>query len=301
MLLPVCVAFAYPGLHPATGPYWDALQTRGYFFIKNWAWYEWIGAIAPMVIMLLVAHFAPKRSLRSLQDLCWSAVFCGVLLTLFALILSASPKFESLAELQPMRIFHPLYLLFFLILGGTVRHVLRDKPTRYLLLFAPVCFAMFMVQRATFPGNSHIEWPGVAPANRWLRAFAWIQKNTPESALFALNPEHMHLPDEDNEGFRALAQRSMLADTSKDTGVVTMFPALADTWKQQVTAQQDWEDFQLADFRGLARNYGVSWVVLDTADSKGLECPYNRDSVQVCRIALKSNVREDVAVRRSQK
>ncbi len=285
LVFPFCAALVFPGFHPASGAYLEALQTRGYFFVKNWAWYEWIGAIAPLVILLLVARFVPKTSLQSLRHLCYSSVSCGVLLTIVALILSASPQFESLAELQPMRVFHPIYLVFFLVLGGTLATTLRGKPARCLLLFAPVCLAMFFVQRATFPGNRHVEWPGIAPTGRWLQAFAWIRTNTPESAVFALNPNHMHLPDEDNQGFRALAQRSMLADNSKDTGVVTMFPALAATWKQQVVAQQDWEDFRLADFQGLAHNYGVSWVVLDTADSKGLECPYDRESIQVCKVA----------------
>jgi len=38
----------------------------------------------------------------------------------------------------------------------------------------------------------------------------------------------MNSQGEDEHGFRALAERSMLADRVKDSGAVTMFPRLAD-------------------------------------------------------------------------
>jgi len=41
------------------------------------------------------------------------------------------------------------------------------------------------------------------------------------------------LPGEDTHGFRAIAQRSMIADAGKDSGAVSMFPPLADEWYQQ--------------------------------------------------------------------
>ena len=61
----------------------------------------------------------------------------------------------------------------------------------------------------------------------------------------------MHIPGEDENGFRAIAQRSMLADGVKDSGAVTMFPPLAETWLRQVQADSDWKTFRAQDFRRL--------------------------------------------------
>ncbi len=63
-------------------------------------------------------------------------------------------------------------------------------------------------------------------ANPWLQAFAWIRQNTPTDAYFALDPEYLAAPGEDYHSFRALAERSQLADAIKDTAVVTQVPEL---------------------------------------------------------------------------
>ena len=94
----------------------------------------------------------------------------------------------------------------------------------------------------------------------------------------------MQLPDEDQHGFRAISQRSLLADNVKDSGAVSMFPALAETWKQQVDAQRGWKGFQLADFQKLKTIYGVDWVVLEQPGVDGLACPYGNWRVRVCKI-----------------
>jgi hypothetical protein len=81
-----------------------------------------------------------------------------------------------------------------------------------------------------------------------------------------------------------VAERSMLADTVKDSGAVTMFPPNAEEWLRQVTAQQGWENFQAADFERLHRDFGVNWVVLQVPVRVGLNCPYSNQAVSVCRV-----------------
>jgi hypothetical protein len=76
----------------------------------------------------------------------------------------------------------------------------------------------------------------------------------------------------------------MLADNVKDSGAVTMFPKIAEAWKEQTVAQSGWTRFERADFARLKQAYGVSWVVLDAASASGLECPYHNRRLQVCRI-----------------
>jgi hypothetical protein len=70
----------------------------------------------------------------------------------------------------------------------------------------------------------------------------------------------------------------------KDSGAVTMFPALAQTWLDQVSAQQGWKDFGVEDFAWLHQRFGVDWVVLQQPGVAGMECPYRNAILLVCRI-----------------
>jgi hypothetical protein len=117
-----------------------------------------------------------------------------------------------------------------------------------------------------------------------VQAFEWIRVNTPEDAYFALNPNHLVLPGEDQHGFRAIAQRSMLADAKKDSGAASMFPALSAEWLEQVNAQRGWEKFQRTDFLRLKQRFGVDWVVLQRPGVAGLPCPYANDALLICEI-----------------
>jgi len=135
-----------------------------------------------------------------------------------------------------------------------------------------------------FPASSHIEWPWAAPKNPWSQAFVWIRNNTPEDAIFALDPGYERIPGEETVGFRCLAQRSRLADIGKDSGPVSMFPPLADEWFEQVQAQRNWKQFTTNDFDRLHQRYGITWVVLDQSGVPGLTCPYQNSIVRVCRL-----------------
>jgi hypothetical protein len=143
---------------------------------------------------------------------------------------------------------------------------------------------MFAAQRSLFPASAHIEWPGRAETNPWGQAFVWVRDNTPTGAVFALNPDYLHISGEDEIGFRALAQRSRLADAIKDNGVVSMFPPLAEEWWSQVQAQTPWKKLQGAGFERLKEKYGVTWVVLEQPGVAGIDCQYQNTAVKVCRL-----------------
>ena len=117
-----------------------------------------------------------------------------------------------------------------------------------------------------------------------MQAFEWARLNTPEDAVFALDPRYMSIRGEDEEGFRAIAQRSQLADGLKDAGVVELFPNIADSWYAQVSAQTGIENFGMDGFERLKHEYGASWVVLAQRDPAGLDCPYRNQAAMVCRI-----------------
>ena len=188
-----------------------------------------------------------------------------------------------------MRFLHLVYLLLFLIGGGLIgQYVLGKHIYRALLLFVPLAFAMFYAERQMFPATEHFEWPGAASRNCWVQAFEWISKNTPTDSQFAIDPYYMALPGEDYHGFRALAERSVLADYIKDAGMVARVPRLAERWQAEVDAQRDWKHFRAADFEHLKNRFGVDWVVLArqpaNSETAGLPCPYQNGQVLVCRV-----------------
>jgi hypothetical protein len=186
-----------------------------------------------------------------------------------------------------MRYLHLLYLLFFLVAGGLMgRYVLDRRVYRWLLFFLPLSAGMFYAQRHMYPASAHLELPGVAPQNGWLQAFVWIRRNTPLDSLFALNPRYMTLPGEDYHGFRALAERSALADYEKDAGMAARVPRLAPRWLKEVNAQSGWQNFQAADYQRLKRDFGVTWIILYAQDAprEAMTCPYRNGPIQVCRL-----------------
>jgi hypothetical protein len=270
---------------PVTDAYREVLETRQYFFLLRWEWYEWVGLLAPMLVLWWFHRIARKHELPVLDVLCRALIGFGLFFFAISLIVSVPQSFANLAELQPMRYLHLLYILFFVLTGGLLaQFVLKDRAWRWLVLFAPLCGGMTLAQRELFPATPHVEWPGRPSNNDWVQAFTWIRGHTPIDAYFSLNPQHMALPGEDQHGFRAVAERSMLADRVKDSGAVTMFPALAETWRQQVRAQNGWKDFQAEDFQRLKNQFGVDWVVVERPGVAGLDCPYQNKTVLVCRV-----------------
>jgi hypothetical protein len=279
-LLPFGLSFAPPS--PA---YHQVALSHPYFYLTRWQWYEWMGIVAPLAILWLFARVARTKRLHEMHLMCRALILYQVIYLATALALDIPARFESIARLQPMRSLYLLYVLLFLF-GGVLlgEYVLRNHVWRWLLLFVPLCGGMFVAERELFPASAHIEWPGARPKNLWVQAFTWVHQDTPTDAIFALDPFHMSIPGEDENGFRAIAERSMLADAVKDSGAVSMFPALADEWWQQVQAQKGWKNFQAPDFKRLQDRYHVTWVVLQQPGVMGLECPYQNPAVLVCRL-----------------
>jgi hypothetical protein len=279
-LLPFGISF-----DPPSEAYHQVALSHLNHYLWRWHWYEWLGAVAPIAILGWFSRVARSRQLRNVDLLCRALVVYQLIYLAAALVTSIPARFESLGRLQLMRSLYILYILLFLFAGGFLgEYLLKNRAWRWIALFVPLCVGMFLAQRAEFPASAHIEWPGVRPNNQWVQAFEWIRSNTPQDAIFALDPFHMNIPGEDENGFRAIAQRSMLADAVKDSGAVTMFPPMAEEWLTQVQEQNGWKTFQLQDFRRLQAAYGVAWVVLQRPGVAGLDCPYQNTAVLVCRI-----------------
>lgn len=271
---------------PASDAWRQAAATRKFYFLGHWHWYEWVGVFAPLVLLGLFAWIARRKQSPVLERLASRLLYFGVFQMAVAFVIMLPPSLERLRPFEPMRYLHLVYLLMFLMAGGLMgQYILGKHVYRWLLLFVPLGLGMFYAQRQMYPATAHLELPGAPPGNDWVAAFAWVRGNTPADSLFALDPYYMELPGEDFHGFRALAERSALADFVKDAGMAARVPRLAPRWLREVDATRGWRNFKPADFQALNKTFGVNWVVLAQTGADGMNCPYQNRSVSVCRIA----------------
>jgi hypothetical protein len=270
----------FPAITPA---YRQALLTHPYFLLSNWEWYEWLGILGPFAILAGFVWLARRTGNGPMRLLCQSLMLFEVAFFTLSLFISLPGPFERFSEIQPLRCLHLLYCVFLIIAGGlTGKYLLGFRPWRWVAFFLVLGAPMFFVQRSLFAATPHLEIPGVQSDNPWVEAFRWIRLNTPDDAFFAIDPEYSRSDDE--QGFRALAQRSMLADDGKDGGAVSMFPALAEEWQNQLAIQRNWNHFGSADLARLGRDRGVTWVVLPAPGLPDLTCPHHNLKLAVCRL-----------------
>ena len=284
------VAAAFIFVFPFKSPspiYWDCLNQHGYYFVLRWQWYEWLGIIGPIALLWWFGRIARGRNLPNLALLSYCAAIFDLIFFVAALIVTIPHVFALLAVYQPLRSLRLVYAFFLLFAGGFIgEFVLKKRALLWVVLFAPICAGMLFAQLQLFPADRHVEWPGANSGNPWLQAFTWIRKNTPTDAIFALDPQFMRLPKEDYQGFRAAAERSRLADGTKDWSAAVLYPWLpfADHVYAQTQAARGWRNFDQDDFLRLNSEYGVTWVVLHQPPYAGMSCPYQNSLVSVCRI-----------------
>jgi hypothetical protein len=267
-------------------PIWyRALETRGYYFLYNWTWYEWLGALGPIFLFWLLWRFALKRGETMLARFSLAVFSYGIFQQAVAMIVLKSPALVRLTPMQPMRFLHLTYY-FLTLVGGCLlgKYLLKTSAWRWAVFLVLVNAGMFASQRALYPGSEHLELPGKQSGNPWLQSFAWIRSNTPTNAYFAMDPNYLAAPGEDYHSFRALAERSQLADMVKDPSLVTQVPELGPEWERQVDATAGWNRFQVADFERLKAELGVGWVIVPYPQPAGLACAWHNESLSVCEI-----------------
>ncbi|MBS1806043.1 MAG: hypothetical protein JST28_22090 [Acidobacteria bacterium] len=262
-----------------------ALETRSYYFLYRWTWYEWLGALGPIALFWLLWRIALKRGEERLARFALAVFAYGVVHQVASMVVIGSPAFVRLMPMQPMRFLHLVYV-FMVLIGGCLlgKYLLKASAPRWAAFLVIACFGMYASQRALFAATPHLELPGATSSNPWLQSFEWIRGNTPSNAYFALDPGYLAAPGEDYHSFRALAERSQLADMIKDPAVVTQVPELGPDWEKQTGAQAGWEHFKLADFERLNRDFGVDWVVVNYPQPDGLNCRWHNWSLAVCQI-----------------
>jgi len=262
-----------------------ALASRTYYSVYRWAWYEWLGALAPLFLFWLLWRMAEKKGQTLLARFALAVFAYGVFQQVVAMALLAPESLVRLTPLQPMRYLQLVYIFMALAAGGLLGNfVLKAKAWRWAVYLLVINGGMFLVQWDLIDDGAHLELPWMATANPWLQAFDWIRVNTPRDAYFALDPRYLAAPGEGFHNFRALAERSQLADGIKDTAVVMEVPSLAPTWHEQQLAQAGWQHFQLADFQRLKAQFGVDWVLVSNPQPPGLDCRWHNDALAACKV-----------------
>ena len=262
-----------------------ALYTRQYYLLSGWTWYEWLGAFGALFLFWLLMRLAEKRGEALLSRFAFAVLVYGVFQQIVAVVMLAPSSLIRLSSLQPMRYLQIIYCFLALFAGCLVgQYLLKKRVWRWAIFVLATSGGMLAAQEAELPASAHFEMPWMKPANPWLQAFGWIRTNTPKDAYFALDPYYLSAPGEDYHSFRALAERSQLADGIKDTAVVILVPQLALEWNREVQAQTGWNDFKLADFERLKKDFGVNWVLVSYPAPAGLDCRWHNNELSVCQV-----------------
>ena len=278
---------------PESEAYKKVVLTRDYWFLSQWHWFEVVGLIAPLIILSAIALRRRREGDAARVGLARMAVAAGLTATVVAMLFARTGMAMHLvARMQPLRIFQLVYIVMILELGaGLAELVLQRRPARWIAVFSLLAGVMATTERRTFPSSRHLELPNrlawrESPdlGNPFEQAFTWIARNTPRDAVFALDAQYITKTGEDAQGFRAIAERSVLPDFSKDGGVVTNRPELATAWMQGQVAQAELN--AEPDIRRLAalKPLGVTWVVLEQSAITEFSCEYANRAVKVCRL-----------------
>jgi hypothetical protein len=278
---------------PESAIYQRVVMTRDYWFLSQWHWYELMGLVAPLAILSVVAVGRRREGDAARVGLARMAVVAGVTAIVVAMLFArAGMATHLVARMQPLRIFQMVYVVMTLVLGAALaERVLQRRPVRWVLVFSALAAVMVAAERRTFPASRHLELPHALAGedsaereNPYERAFAWIGGNTPIDAVFALDAQYITRPGEDAQSFRAIAERSVLPDFSKDGGVVTNKPELAAEWLQGQVAQAALSVEPDAERLAVLRPLGVTWVVLERGAATAFLCEYANEAVKVCRL-----------------
>jgi hypothetical protein len=273
-------------LAPATEPYREALYSRDYFFLYNWSWYHWMGMLAPLAILGWFWKGNLRGTTAGFRRVSFALIPFGLLSIMVALVFCTSSLFDMFARLQPLRSFHLITIVFVVLLGGVAGEYLAKGRSWVIAAIAvPLAVGMYFVARATYSSSPQIEWPSETSSNGWVNALLWVRRNTPTDAVFAVDSRYFKDDGTDVHGFRAVSERSGLADYFKDGGVVSLFPALAPEWKQMSNATYGLNHFSAADFHRVQLQYPmVNWTVVHGPAPVGLDCPYQKQGYAVCRL-----------------
>jgi hypothetical protein len=274
---------------PESAAYYRVAMSRYYWFLSRWHWYELVGLAAPLAILGTIAWRNPGKGKRAVRTLVQMAIVACVSAIVVALLFARTGSATHLvARLQPLRIFQQVYIVMILFVGGALSRWLAGRPLRWIGAFGTLVVVMFAAERQTFRASAHLELPSLAdadhPANAWEQAFTWIRVNTPVNAVFALDADYITRAGEDAQNFRAIAERSVLPDYSKDGGEAAITPSLTPAWTAGQSAQANLSERSDGERVAALAPDGVGWVVLERSATTSFACEYANAAVKVCRL-----------------
>src|ERR1035441_7527469 len=144
---------------PPVAPAWRQ-AANSYYFLSQWEWYEWLGIVGPLVILMACGRWARERA-PVLGRMAVALVRFGVFYFVVALLFCFVPRFAQLAALQPMRALQPIYLFLGFFAGGILVLRLGRHLAVLGMLFLGLCGGMYYAQLKEFPATPHVEWPGL--------------------------------------------------------------------------------------------------------------------------------------------
>jgi hypothetical protein len=265
-----------------------SLPQRSFLFLARWRGYEIFGLLAPLALLALALR--KLRSATRAGALCLACPMLGATSILVAAFFVPPAGPYALVPLQVLRVFHLIYMLGIVLAGGVLARLGSRSPAAVAFLIFVLFAGMFCAERIWWPGSARLEWPRSHPANSYQQAFLWIRDHTPRDAIFAFNPQLVYQAGEDEQGFRAIAERDHLAD-DKDAGVVAVLPRLADRWALQRNAQAGVDSMSDADRVTRLTHLGANWLLLGPQDATGFPCPYINGVVKVCQMARQEQPR----------
>jgi hypothetical protein len=281
----IAAALAYMVAHqiPATAAYRQAvsLPQRTFLFLPRWHWYEDLGLVLPLLLFTLALRKLPQTS--RIRSLCLASIFLGVTAACIAAFFVPPAGPYLLVPLQILRSFHVIYATGLILLAGLLSTLAQRSRLAVAAIFSIIFVIMFAAQRAQWPGSAHIDWPGAQPANPFQQSYLWIRTHTPVNAVFALDPQFVYQPGENEQGFRAIAERDHLAD-DKDAGVVAVQPRLANRWAAQRNATVNINRESDAARRAALAPVGATWLLLPPTAETALPCPWRNSAIQICQL-----------------
>ncbi|MGD0901959.1 MAG: hypothetical protein ABR924_03360, partial [Terracidiphilus sp.] len=132
---------------PASPAWRQALDTKTYFFLNRWTWYEWLGALAPLFLFWLLWRVARGRGEVRLARFALAVFAYGVFQQILAMVILVPSSLERIAPLQPMRYLQLVYIFMALAAGGLLgRFLLKARIWRWAVYLLVVNGGMFLVQ-----------------------------------------------------------------------------------------------------------------------------------------------------------
>jgi hypothetical protein len=257
------------------------LAPRSFLFLARWRWYEDLGLVLPLLLFALGARALGPGDPR--RSLCLAALLLGGTAVLIAALFVPPAGPYPLVPLQVLRGFHILYAVGMVLAAGPVRALFGRSRVAAAAFFVALFAGMFLAEPLSWPACRRVEWPGAAPVNPYRRAFLWIRGHTPPDAVFAFNPQLVYLPNEDEQGFRAISERDHLAD-DKDAGVAAVIPSLAGRWTAQRDPELGLGRMTDTQRRAALTSLGATWLLLPPGAPTAFPCPWRNSVVQVCRL-----------------